>query len=613
MESVPTAPTSPGTTDRATSVVTTTPIWLLCLAGTLLFALMDLRLEPDRLWTSLGDADDAMRLVAVRDLLAGTSWWDLVYTRIGLPDVHVVSHWSRLIDAPIAALITLFALIVPAPTAELAARTAWPLMLLFSLMWVCARFAEKRSGRIAAFVAIALVVYASAATVQFRIGRVDHHNAMILCAVGGSMFLALAFTDRRSGHAAGVLLGLGTAVGFEALPLTVGALCIASIMATITKRGQDGVVDCAVAFAVTTALAVIATQPPAVWLAPSCDALSVNLVVLACVGAAGLYVVKGLPPAWGMRSQLAILAAFGVAGFVLFAAVEPRCLAGPLGQVDPAIGPMWLWHVQEGNTLIEMAREQPEFAVLAVATLILGLLAMTSALRRQNDDANRFLLLLFLTAAALTAWQAKFIPYLSLLALPAMAMAIARIEATANVSALSRRLLVFLVVNQQTTLATFAGLVSLLGMFAITAPHTGSRDLTASESGPSREAPEACNRSDAIEPLRSLPPGLAYSHYDLAPHLIAHTGLDALAGPYHRLDKALLELNAIANADPPAARQRLAAIGAAYIVDCEHLRGMPGLREQGFYNRLHGGDVPDFLEPVALIGKTPLKVWRIKP
>src|SRR5262249_39141269 len=56
---------------------------------------------------SLGDTDDAVRLVSARELLAGASWFDTTLPRIGAPD-PLVSHWSRLIDAPLAAMIAAF-------------------------------------------------------------------------------------------------------------------------------------------------------------------------------------------------------------------------------------------------------------------------------------------------------------------------------------------------------------------------------------------------------------------------------------------------------------------------------------------------------------------------
>ena len=51
-----------------------------------------------------GDNDDLLRLVEVRDLLAGQGWFDLHQYRMGLEGGFVM-HWSRLVDAPIAAIV----------------------------------------------------------------------------------------------------------------------------------------------------------------------------------------------------------------------------------------------------------------------------------------------------------------------------------------------------------------------------------------------------------------------------------------------------------------------------------------------------------------------------
>ena len=52
--------------------------------------------------------DDYMRLVEVRDLLAGQGWFDLTQYRLD-PPAGVVMHWSRVVDVPIAFLIQILA------------------------------------------------------------------------------------------------------------------------------------------------------------------------------------------------------------------------------------------------------------------------------------------------------------------------------------------------------------------------------------------------------------------------------------------------------------------------------------------------------------------------
>ena len=72
------------------------------------------------------DTDDAMRLVTVRDLLAGQGWFDNVQHRLNTPFGAEI-HWSRLIDLPLAALLFLATQFVGAQYALTAAGTVWPL------------------------------------------------------------------------------------------------------------------------------------------------------------------------------------------------------------------------------------------------------------------------------------------------------------------------------------------------------------------------------------------------------------------------------------------------------------------------------------------------------
>jgi hypothetical protein len=60
---------------------------------------------------TLPDADDAMRLVELRQFLSGgfASWFDLHEPRLGMPAGYD-THWSRLVDAGLAGLFLLFGL-----------------------------------------------------------------------------------------------------------------------------------------------------------------------------------------------------------------------------------------------------------------------------------------------------------------------------------------------------------------------------------------------------------------------------------------------------------------------------------------------------------------------
>ena len=66
----------------------------------------------------LPGADDAMRLVQVRDWLAGQSWFDTAHSRVDAPGGGVSTPWSRLMDLPLALVALVLAPVVGSAMAQ---------------------------------------------------------------------------------------------------------------------------------------------------------------------------------------------------------------------------------------------------------------------------------------------------------------------------------------------------------------------------------------------------------------------------------------------------------------------------------------------------------------
>ncbi|MBU2533125.1 MAG: hypothetical protein KKB37_10315, partial [Alphaproteobacteria bacterium] len=161
--------------------------------------------ETPLLGPKFGDTDDALRLLQVRDFLVHGNWFDTHLSAIGAPQ-PLNSHWSRLIDLPLAWLVSFFALLLPYLTAETAAAIVWPLLLLYALARFMTAEAERRAGAYAGAVVLVLLVLCTTAVFQFMPGRIDHHNAQILFATLGLLLLQRAVTDARSGWYAGAAI-----------------------------------------------------------------------------------------------------------------------------------------------------------------------------------------------------------------------------------------------------------------------------------------------------------------------------------------------------------------------------------------------------------------------
>jgi asparagine N-glycosylation enzyme membrane subunit Stt3 len=130
------------------------------------------------------ERDKAMRLVRVRDMLAGQGWFDNIQHRLN-PPVGTPMHWAQWIDAMLAAPIALLALIVGQVNAETALAFAWPLGLLGGLMFLTVRIGGelgpadglKREAQWAATIVAAL---AFPTTEKFAPGSFDHHNIVLV-------------------------------------------------------------------------------------------------------------------------------------------------------------------------------------------------------------------------------------------------------------------------------------------------------------------------------------------------------------------------------------------------------------------------------------------------
>ena len=569
--------------------------------GVVAFAMLVFGFDPARLVASLGDTDDATRMVEVREWMSGASWFDMTLARFG--GAHpLVSHWSRLIDLPIALLLSGFEVFLPPAKAELAVRAVWPLTLFLVFVYLLAREAEIRGGRAAALLSIPLTVTCIIGIVQFLPGRIDHHNAMILCAVIGILRLARSFDDPRAGWSSGALLGLGTAIGYEALALTAASLGAAMLYGALPGRSLLGPSRAAVAFAATLAIALALTTAPDQMLTSRCDALSVNLVLLAVCGALGASVVAALEDGLSLVGKLAILGLTGLLGLALYAAAEPACLAGPFGQVDPELVPIWLGSVSETQSILSLGSQLPTLGGMALAYFAAGLYCGLKLMRTDRDDALRFHMLALLIALPLSFWQIKLLPYATFLPVPLLAICLARPPQREQAPASKRGIAVIVAV----TLALVGAAAWL--MVTLSAPSmTRMKEAL--------KPVQNCQSTVAVSALAPLPAGLAVTDVNLGPYIVALSKLDVLSAPYHRLDKSIIEAHRILYASPEEAERRLRAAGARYVITCEGLNSTNAKGDvpaDALQTLLLAGKPPAFLEPVPLNASTPLKVWRLK-
>ena len=258
--------------------------------------------------SGIPNADDVMRLVSVRDLLAGQSWFDPVQYRLGL-DNGTLMHWSRLVDAPILAFYQLaFFFTGSAQSAELFAKFAWPALTLFIAL-VGVNIACNRMARPHMRVPATIIATACFMTVGiFNPGSLDHHNIQVALSIWlFALLLPGASNNVNAFGGAGVVAILMLAIGIENLPyVIVGGLWVAlvflfGIVSPLAVRAFG------LGFAVTSIAILALTVKPAAYLAEYCDAYSIFHLGMCCAGGLGLVVASNF--ATSFRSRLAGLVA----------------------------------------------------------------------------------------------------------------------------------------------------------------------------------------------------------------------------------------------------------------------------------------------------------------
>jgi hypothetical protein len=325
-----------------------------------------------------GDNDDQMRLVMVRDWLAGQNWFDSQQYRL-LPPDGVSMHWSRYVDAGIAAILVPLSYVLPTAQAEALTLVLWPSVLLMLLMTVIGLGVNRLFGLAAAIGAIvAAFIWERLGGGEFAPGRIDHHNVQLLF----STMVAVASVLQVSrmgllGALAGLAAAIALAVGLEMLPFL---LLVWGFAALRMAFGVDGAPRWLAGFSISIGLAaplLMAGQTPvSEWPVRHCDELAPPILLLIGVGVA--VSLLGLAARrWTQQpfALIAILGGLSGIGLWLAAPILVPCLDGPYGAMTPESRAIIIDRVIEAQPSFVLARSQPEIVSLIMTPFVVITLA----------------------------------------------------------------------------------------------------------------------------------------------------------------------------------------------------------------------------------------------
>ena len=554
---------------------------------------------------SFFDTDDAMRMVQVRDWLAGQAWFDLVAHRMD-PPAGVPMHWSRVVDVPIAALVRLFDGVTDPVHAERLARIAFPVALQAGMIAATAFVARILAGPRAVLPAALLILLSGISYGQFQPGRIDHHapQILLLMLATGATLAGLDPSRARWGALSGVFVALSLAISLENLPFFAVLLAVLPLAWAIGGAPhRPALVWLALGLGAAAPALFAATVAPDHYGVAACDAYSVAHLTALISGAAGLAALALASPRLAHPAARAgAVAGVGGAVLAIVHAAYPACLAGPYANMDPLLERLWLRHVSEAQPLWLAIRTSPDTFTMLVCPILVGLgAAILAACRTRGRERARWCVVAAVVAIGLmgTGWELRVVTSTSPLALLAGAWAAAR--ATDLALARSRPAWILLPV----------GLVLPFGSLAwamIPVPD-GSRDAPAEP-----RSGLACRRAAAVEPLAALPPETVFAPIDSGSHLLVHTGVRVLAAPYHRNRHGNLTVLRGFLADPAAARAIVETSGATLLAFCpmdSQMMILAGEAPDGLASRLMAGRVPDWLTPLPIEG-TPYRVFRVR-
>lgn len=531
----------------------------------------------------LPDPDDMVRLVQIRDWLAGQRFADLAQMRLGGPE-GVALHWSRLPDLVPAAVIALATPVAGTARAEILALVLWPELLFFGHLLVAGALARRLGGAATMPVAIALAALAYPAITAFLPGRIDHHGLQIVLV--GLMLVALL--DGKWAWA-GFAAGVSQIVGLETAPALLAANA-ALLVLWIRDERNPGLFGAGLIAAALIGFALFRPAPAA---AGWCDGFGPGVFAVLLTGGGAWLLAGALSPRLPERRWRAGAAALiALLAVVTAGAAAPECLGSPYGPGDPLLNRIWPAGIGEaGHALAAPAAALGELG-LALAALAGGLLVV----RRRAAPAALWLPVLAVIAGGLLAGlvQLRAGMIAAALAAPVLAQAVLAARSRGRAAVALATLLSLGIVWQAAGRA-------LAGSGALPA-----RELAALGAG--------CRDARTLEQLDRLPAGNFASPLDMGAYLIGATGHRALAAPYRRNLRGNRAVYDFFLAPPAGADYQALLWTIDYVALCpDSFAELPPGRipATSLLATLRRGETPPWLEPILLVDSR-ARAWRVR-
>lgn len=544
------------------------------------------------------DPDDSMRMVEVRDFLAGQSWFDVTQYRSFAP-FGAPMHWSRLVDLPIAGLILLLRPFVGEHWAEVSAAVAVPLLtsaaLFASVFWAMKSVFEEK----AALFCCAVLMVSPTILFQFEPLRIDHHAWQITMAalvLGG----VLHRDARLGGLVAGAAMAISLRISSEGLPLAALTGGVLTLRYAMDRAEWPRLSHYIWTLVLLSAALLLITQG---WPGAGevhCDSLSkVYLVPLACIPTTMSAGRRLLGEGSQLRRLIPASVGAGIAATV-FLLADSECLAGPFSTMDPLIYSFWYKGVLEGLPIWKQSRVMGSMIVSPslVALLGAGLAVMNE---RQPELRRNWLSILILAGGTAL-----------------ISIAVMRAMGVAHLMALPGS--VWLIIAFHNRIVKFESALirvpAMAALLLLTPVGSAGALATLFAKLDADTLPKSVpvHHSD-IRRLNILSPHIIFAPLDLSPDILLETRHSVIGTGHHRNLKGIETVISAFLAPPDKARLIVQHTSATYLViapRAQETMRYTKFSPNGLAALLVKGNAPDWLTPVDLPGTRALMLYRIE-
>lgn len=547
------------------------------------------------------DPDNAMRLAQVRDLAAGQAWFDTVQHRANPAAGGGLMHWSRFIDVQIVGLTAVLALAFPAEFAERLTLALYPPLLVLPLLLLFSRILAILGDR--QVVICGLIIASTTITFlhHFAPMNIDHHNWQILLALT-MLWATLKEPTFLAGMIAAIAGALYVEISIEGLPFLALFWGLFVLDWSRDPAKKSRLLGFTVGLLVVPTLWLLMLRGPSYLTRSYCDSFSLPYLVPIAVTALCLLAILTTGK-WSLSSPLSRLSAGAFAGAIgaaTFAVVDPACLGGPFGNLEPLVRTYWYDPIHEGRPIWHQ-----DFGMAAVyaAPTIVGLIGLGFAFwkSRDSDVADNWVRLTLVALAAtilgmlvmrMTAVAHAFmVPAFAVLAISLWRWSRSKLQTWQRVGG------------------------SLVFLLAVPIVDVALAVVVAGDQAEStaRADRSLCNLSDMTVAMAKEPATLLFSSINITPALLVGTRHSVVTTGHHR-NHATMNRVITAFLSPPTVAQPLAAAdGAQYLVVCnKELEDMAKARPDGLAAHLLHQKPVGWLVPDERLSTGGFRAYRIQ-